>query len=241
MDKPRSTYDTVTLPVLIPGTPDSGEGTATFEDGLAGLKPVRRFRLFSTKTAAGRKVWDAFTPEQRQRFLAVNKASDALARSNAAVLIEAADQLASAFGEYSLRELATAMRSVRALENAVASHLSNALGRVRLVLWREPSRGFVPAIFCPDSMSALYVSVLMATAGGLGVSVCPHCGEPFVKTRSDQDYCSIKHREAHRVARWRAAQRQKGKPGRKKKIRQTRARESTNEKRGNRAQKRGKR
>jgi hypothetical protein len=74
----------------------------------------------------------------------------------------------------------------------------------RLVLWWTPSRRFTPAIWCQDMRSAFYVRALLTAAGGKGLRICPHCDEPFLQVRPDQSYCSIAHREAHRVARWRA-------------------------------------
>jgi hypothetical protein len=71
--------------------------------------------------------------------------------------------------------------------------------QVNLVLWWTGTQ-FTPALFCSDPKLALYVYIL--THKGLGV--CPHCGDFFPQQRPDQNYCSIPHREAHRVARWRA-------------------------------------
>lgn len=74
----------------------------------------------------------------------------------------------------------------------------------RLVLWWKDGR-FVPAIYCDCPMAALYVhTFLIAPAGDVGYRDCPKCGEPFQQKRADQDYCTPAHREAHRVARWRA-------------------------------------
>jgi hypothetical protein len=70
---------------------------------------------------------------------------------------------------------------------------------VELVFWWTGER-FTPALYCIDPKVAPYVYIL--THKGWGV--CPHCGEWFQKDRSDQNYCRIAHREAHRVARWRA-------------------------------------
>jgi len=70
---------------------------------------------------------------------------------------------------------------------------------VDLVFWWTGER-FTPALYCKDPKFALYVYIL--THKGWGV--CPHCGRWFEQDRSDQNYCSIAHREAHRVARWRA-------------------------------------
>ena len=92
----------------------------------------------------------------------------------------------------------------------LSTHFSQALDSVRLVLWWSGTQ-FRPALYCPDLKSALYTFVLMRVVAGRGWGVCPFCGLFFVQTRSDQNYCSIAHREAHRVARWRAAKVSKSK------------------------------
>lgn len=81
--------------------------------------------------------------------------------------------------------------------------ISEALTSVRVVLWWS-GREFRPALYCSDLKAALYVFLLMKIARGQGWAVCPKCGEFFEQKRSNQNYCSIAHREAHRVARWRA-------------------------------------
>lgn len=82
--------------------------------------------------------------------------------------------------------------------------VSGELDPVRLVLWWFEGR-FRPALYCPDLKSALFTFILMRIVTGRGWGVCPHCGDFFIQKRSDQTYCAIAHREAHRVARWRAA------------------------------------
>ncbi len=83
-----------------------------------------------------------------------------------------------------------------------------ALEFVRLVLWWS-GRQLRPAVYCPDLKAALYVFLLMKIAAGEGWGACPYCGKFFVQQRSDQNYCTIAHREAHRVARWRKRKRAK--------------------------------
>jgi hypothetical protein len=80
--------------------------------------------------------------------------------------------------------------------------MSEALEPVRLVLWWTGDR-FGPALYCPEPKAALYTFILMKIAVGRGWGVCPYCGQFFVQKRSDQNYCTVAHREAHRVARWR--------------------------------------
>jgi hypothetical protein len=79
--------------------------------------------------------------------------------------------------------------------------------RVRLVLWWDGQR-FLPALYCEDRTTALYIRVLLKAAKGRGLATCLKCGEWFVQDRANQNYCSIAHREAHRVKRWRSHRKQ---------------------------------
>jgi hypothetical protein len=85
-----------------------------------------------------------------------------------------------------------------------SSVVSGELDSVRLVLWWHRKQ-FRPALYCPDLKSALFTLVLMKIVSGRGWGVCPQCGDFYVQKRPDQTYCTVAHREAHRVARWRAA------------------------------------
>ena len=86
-----------------------------------------------------------------------------------------------------------------------SSVLSGELDSVRLVLWWS-GKQFRPALYCSDLKSALYTLILLRLVAGRGWGVCPQCGDFFVQKRRDQTYCTVAHREAHRVARWRATQ-----------------------------------
>jgi hypothetical protein len=86
----------------------------------------------------------------------------------------------------------------------LSRQLSTELLGVQLVMWWTGWH-FTPALFCPYEPTALYVRALLGFAGTTrGLAVCPHCGTFFIQDRTDQQYCTIAHREAHRVARWRA-------------------------------------
>ena len=87
--------------------------------------------------------------------------------------------------------------------------LSAELSAARLVLWWTGEK-FKPALWCPDMKTAFYARVLLGILGGKGFCICPHCGVWFIQDRPDQLFCSVSHREAHRVARWRAQQKLKG-------------------------------
>jgi hypothetical protein len=85
----------------------------------------------------------------------------------------------------------------------------NGLMDGQIVLWWV-NGAFRPAIYCSDVKTALYIhTFFIAPTGGPGFRICPYDGEQFFQDRPNQDYCCPAHREAHRVARWRAGQKQK--------------------------------
>jgi predicted RNA-binding Zn ribbon-like protein len=97
------------------------------------------------------------------------------------------------------------------VRSLLSRQISNELHGVQFVLWWT-GRYFTPALYCPYLPSALYVQALLKVIGKTkAFAVCPRCGNLFIQERTDQKYCSIAHREAHRVARWRA----RGKPAKK--------------------------
>jgi hypothetical protein len=70
----------------------------------------------------------------------------------------------------------------------------------RLVLWysgksKLGSSPFVPAIYCPNLKSALFVRAF------LSLQTCPHCGVLFLPEKENVIYCCEAHGHAHRVAR----------------------------------------
>jgi hypothetical protein len=100
--------------------------------------------------------------------------------------------------------------------------VSQALRDVRLVLWWNKER-FLPAVWCPNLKTAFYARALLDIVGTRSFRVCAYCGDLFRQKRPDQDYCSISHREAHRVARWRASQKRKAqRKGKRNGTRKTR-------------------
>src|SRR6185369_11005232 len=88
---------------------------------------------------------------------------------------------------------------------------------VRLVLWKkkEPDRSLGVGLYSPDLRAAFWIHSLMSGTGtAKGFRICPKCGKVFWQDRADQDYCSVKCREAHRIERWRA--KRKGEDSRKR-------------------------
>jgi hypothetical protein len=95
----------------------------------------------------------------------------------------------------------------RAMENPyrlLSYEVSRIVGMwASVVLWWVDGK-FIPAIYCFDMKTALYIhTFFIAPAGGLGFRICPYDGEQFFQARPNQEYCCLRHREDYRVARWR--------------------------------------
>ncbi len=209
----RGEYNSVTeIPVLVPCQPGQAEGRATWGQGVGGLQPVR---VLSPKDLDP-KTWRNLGAKEREQLLAsialrqALEANDRLAIEKACQRVEgSSDPLIQAIVQAASRRFPSYPR------NELSCATSEGVSKAQLKLWWTGKR-FLPALFCPDMMTALYVRALIGIIGGKALLVCPHCGKPFVQVRSDQDYCSVRCREAHRVARWRAAKKRRaGKKSRK--------------------------
>jgi len=242
--------DQFRLPVLIRATAETSEGFATFEIEL-GQPHVRMFKDSDLKNA--KRHLTETEAKHFHAVMALVQAlrdpKDSIALKKARAAIESSYELRRTeprFGGPPLPGLAEGLAKYvgmspqhslevwegkRAGPRAAANpawqlsfELSNELSLgARLVLWWTPDRRFCPAIWCQDMKTAFYVRALLTAFGGKGLRICPHCSEPFFQERRDQDYCSVQHREAHRVARWRAAKASKSKmKGRKNGTKKTR-------------------
>jgi endogenous inhibitor of DNA gyrase (YacG/DUF329 family) len=196
---------------------------------VALYQPVRALRddELTRKSEAGKKLWKGLEPAEQERLMGLIALRKAL-ESRDALAMEKLEHMYRklvpdirhcSWPPPSLDEPETMTEVIKvATARTMAQSgtpkppgylpllLTRALRRARLVLWwHDKERRFLPAIYCPDVATALYVRALVGIVGGRALLVCPRCGKPFVQERSDQDYCSIRCREAHRVARWRAA------------------------------------
>jgi hypothetical protein len=123
-----------------------------------------------------------------------------------------ASQIASLVGmsaEESLKHyegLRPGPRAKADLHRLISYEVSHSVGLMNadIALWWWKG-AFRPAIYCKNIETALYVhTFFIAPTGEIGFRICPYCTEQFFQDRPNQDYCRPAHREAHRVARWRA-------------------------------------
>jgi hypothetical protein len=235
------------LPVLVRARPDQQEGLSTFEHELFPPCPVRIFKNSELKSArkhltVAEVQHFTATVELIQALknpsdtIALKRAKDGfedvykVKRNEPSDLLELGEEFANALAKFtgqSPREAVETLERKRPGPRAAADPrwlLSYEVSEMlnlssRLVLWWTGER-FTPAIWCDDIKTAFYVRALLSAVGGVGLRTCPHCSDLFFQERPDQNYCSIAHREAHRVARWRAAKILKSKenPKRRKNV-----------------------
>src|SRR5712692_4379600 len=86
--------------------------------------------------------------------------------------------------------------------------ISNHLHQVRVVLWFSQGR-LQPALYCGNERDAFYVRTMLSLNERKGWAVCPYsrCGKVFEQSRPDQECCSTRHTNAHRIAVWRTTSR----------------------------------
>lgn len=241
MQRPHN--NTVTdFPVLIPCDERDQEGLATWLSVVRENRTyVRAINQADLDSKSKKSPLRLVSESDKELFLAAVDLLQGLERKDRTAIARARQRIVIALGRKQGVELEWAQGIGRALglkpgrkaEAAVyelvaldlgrntnvrlllSGVVSDALDSVRLVLWCSGSR-FRPALFCSDPMSALFTFILMRIVAGKGWGVCLHCGAFFVQKRSDQTYCTIAHREAHRVARWRERNRSKNRARRNK-------------------------
>ena len=225
------------LPVLVSGGPERSDGFATFFRTLTPPIKIRVFNNSELRTARAHlgeaevdhfvALWDLKNGlEGRGDVKSLQRAITRLSSYYAAKRVEP-NELQKFVDEAFTRDankhklsaeeacdvLRGARPSLRALSDLpclLSEEISEMLNvSSRIVLWWTGER-FTPAIWCEDIKTAFYVRVLL-DIGGKGLRICPHCGNIFFPNRTDQSYCSVSHREAHRVARWRARRRSSAK------------------------------
>lgn len=228
----RPRYKTVTgIPILIPCDARDQEGVATWlGDVRETYQHVRVVTQADLKPKLRKNPLLSVTESDKEFFLALVALLKGMEEKDRLAIVRARERVIVALGRKQglgldsdwVQRTASELglkpgQEAKALELATlgpgqavdiswlySAVVSNELDGVRLVLWWSANQ-FKPALYCPDLKSALFTFILMRIVAGKGWGVCPQCGNFFVQRRSDQAYCMIAHREAHRVARWRAA------------------------------------
>jgi hypothetical protein len=198
----RDPYKTVMVPILVHCAPEERDGTSGFLPGFQGLRTVRILRGKDLDQKS--KFWQSIGPKKLEEFLAVVQLIQAVGKEDSLAARNASVRLAKSKSP-ELEKVASviAERFKSYPQTQLDELISERLKRARLVVWNHQGKP-VLALYCTDNLTGLFAKVLLERVSGTGLAVCPKCGLPFVQKRPNQDYCSIQHREAHRVARSRA-------------------------------------
>lgn len=198
----RDKYKTVTVPILIYASKESRDGTASFLPDFEGLRPVRILRD-KDLTPTG-EIWRSITKREQDELIATANLIRAVEKEDSLAARHACAALAGGKSpELRMIVLEVAEKVAAYPQTKLDETISERLKSARLVLWSYRGKPTL-ALFCPDRVTAFFARLLLSRVSGKGLVVCPQCGVPFVQKRPNQEYCSIQHREAHRVARWRA-------------------------------------
>jgi hypothetical protein len=188
-----------TLPILVPvEAHQANDGTANFQqikegDGLVSGPKVRLLRNRDITEQALRKT--VSLPEYRllTGVLDLKKARE----TGDSLLNDVANKKLEPFLDFP-----NAVQSFSYLGWAnvhVPRLATQAMQGARLVLWYSRNSGrFIPAIYCTDLKTAIFVRAFLTA------QTCPHCGVVFLPPKNNVIYCRPAHSHAHRMARLRA-------------------------------------
>lgn len=203
----RDKYEAVTLEILVPASSAEKEGEA-HTNLWAEDSPVKVRRFvdddLDRNSTRGKTTWSHVGAETEKQILNLVELVRAIEVKDVLAMEKATVNLKSSQGPLALGVAKALMREPGYIESMLARELSSRLEDVRLVMWQWQGRT-TPALLCPEIATALLIRVLMSAVGTrAGLRLCPKCGKIFLQKRQDQDYCTVKCREAHRVARHRA-------------------------------------
>jgi predicted nucleic acid-binding Zn ribbon protein len=204
----RDTYNTVTVSILVPVPNEEADGRVFYDGDFLKVKAFGKEHVHRA-TLSGKKNWRAIPGWWQRDILDIVALIRAL-RSNDQLAVQKAilDMKARSYGpaSHTLDIVKRLLKEPGYAQEILIHELCPRLDGVRLVLWERQGR-VAPGLLCPDVRIGFLVHVLMSAVGArVSLRLCPKCGTTFMQKRADQDYCSVKCREAHRVERWRAKQ-----------------------------------
>jgi len=78
------------------------------------------------------------------------------------------------------------------------------LSKTRFVVWwHNAARKFVPGLYCPDFVTALYALAMWSTGTAGGWAICRRCHKDFARKRAKQLYCTSRCQAAAAMSRLR--------------------------------------
>jgi hypothetical protein len=209
----RNSVQTVTLPILV------AADTAKEMDGWGTFFPVDRVESMAVRVVREAdikaRLRTIFRPKDLALFVGAIELKQAYDAKDELSLQRASEKVRPWIKHFALpRELdwksadgRVSITSTGQKWNATRWNYSRLMAdmfqNARLVLWfSQKDERSLPALYCPDWKTAAFLMTFLGR-----IRVCPKCSKIFIPSADNVDYCNPAHREAHRVARWRARQR----------------------------------
>jgi len=212
----RDSYNTVTVPILIPASKEWSEGETYSDDERVRVREFTDDDADKTITC-GKESWDQLSTGEKTHILRFGDVLRALETKDQSEIEKAMLVLKSDSGPISQGVAKRLVKESGYIPDALIFELCRHLGDVRLVLWKQLDGRLAPGLLCANAATAYWIRTLWSAVGAkAGPRLCPKCSKMFTQTRADQEYCSIKCREAHRVERWRARSRPRSNSGQRR-------------------------
>lgn len=91
---------------------------------------------------------------------------------------------------------------------ALSGAFTEGLSKTRFVVWwSDIGKKFVPGLYCPDIVTALYALAMWSSGTAGGWAICQKCGKDYPRSRAKQRYCSHKCQVAAAMRRMRDKER----------------------------------
>jgi len=99
--------------------------------------------------------------------------------------------------------------AIKSATFAFSEAFTAGLSKTRFVVWwHNAARKFVPGLYCPDFVTALYALAMWSTGTAGGWAVCQKCHSDFARKRAKQLYCSPQCQAAAGMSRLRRKRKQ---------------------------------
>jgi hypothetical protein len=93
---------------------------------------------------------------------------------------------------------------------ALSEQFTAGLSRTRFVVWwHAAAKKFVPGLYCPDIVTALYALAMWSSGTSGGWAICQKCNKDYPRSRAKQLYCSHRCQVAAAMKRMRDKQKRK--------------------------------
>jgi hypothetical protein len=87
---------------------------------------------------------------------------------------------------------------------ALSEAFTAGLSKTRFVVWwSDVAERFVPGLYCPDIVTALYALAMWSSGTAGGWAICQRCNKDYPRSRAAQLYCSHKCQVAAAMKRYR--------------------------------------